>query len=169
MINRDVRIGMGHVDVDVIISAMILAILHLNTVFFFEVGNDFIQHHDFASNKFSLFYFKQRLPSTVTVNALTMSQEYFDIEDAIGKVVELVNDNGGWTVIGWYKRGVITDKSLLEVPPSNVVSSEVTAGQINYHIIQLLPSKKSFMDEGSNLNLQLNEKKYDTSRMYQAH
>ena len=98
-----------------------------------------------------------------------MSQEYFDIEDAIGKVVELVNDNGGWTVIGWYKRGVITDKSLLEVPPSNVVSSEVTAGQINYHIIQLLPSNKSFMDEGSNLNLQLNEKKYDTSQMYQAH
>ena len=136
---------------------------------FFEVGNDFIQHHDFASNKFSLFYLKQRLPSTVTVNALTMSQEYFDIEDAIGKVVELVNDNGGWTVIGWYKRGVITDKSLLEVPPSNVVSSEVTAGQINYHITQLLPSNKSFMDEGSNLNLQLNEKKYDTSQMYQAH
>ena len=37
-------------------------------------------------------------------------------------------------VIGWYKCGVITDMSLLEVPLSNVISSEVAAGQINYHI-----------------------------------
>ena len=41
-----------------------------------------------------------------------MSQEYFDIEDAIGEVVKLINDNGGWTIIGWYKCGVITDKSF---------------------------------------------------------
>ena len=52
-----------------------------------------------------------------------MSQEYFDIKDAIGNVVELVNNNGGWTVVGWYKRGVITDKSLLDLPPSNAVST----------------------------------------------
>ena len=100
------------------------------------------------------------------VNALTMTQEYFDIEDSITNVVELINDNGGWTVTGWYKRGLITDKSLLEVPPSNVVSTEVVSGQINYHIVQLLPSNEDFMDEDTDLFKELQLKKYDTSQMY---
>ena len=95
-----------------------------------------------------------------------MTQEYFDIEDAITNVVKLVNDNGGWTVTGWYKRGLITDKLLLEVPPSNVVSTEVASGQINYHIIQLLPSNEDFMVEGMDLFNELQLKKYDTSQMY---
>ena len=70
-----------------------------------------------------MFYLKLRLPSTITLNALTMSQEYFDVKDAIGNVVELVNNNGGWTFVGWYKCGIITDKSLLDLPPSNAVST----------------------------------------------
>ena len=70
-----------------------------------------------------MFYLKLRLPSTITLNALTMSQEYFDVKDAIGNVVELVNNNGGWTFVGWYKFGIITDKSLLDLPPSNAVST----------------------------------------------
>ena len=133
---------------------------------FFQIGNDFVQHNDFSSTKFSFWYLKKRLPSTVTVNALTMTQEYFDIEDAITNVVNLINNNGGWTVTGWYKRGLITDKSLLEVPPSNVVSTEVVSGQINYHIVQLLPSNEDFMDKGTDLFKELQTKKYDTSRMY---
>ena len=133
---------------------------------FFEIGNDFVQHNDFSSTKFSLFYLKKRLPSNVTVNALTITQEYFDIEDGITNVVKLVNDNGGWTVTGWYKRGLITDKSLLEVPPSNVVSTEVASGQINYHIVQLLPSNEDFMVGGTDLYNELQLKKYNTSQMY---
>ena len=133
---------------------------------FFEIGNDFVQHHDFSSKKFSLFYLKKRLPSTVTVNALTMTQEYFDIEDAIKNVVKLINDNGGCTVTGWYKHGLLTDKSLLEVPPSNVVSTEVASGQINYHIVQILPSNEDFMVEGMDLFNELQLKNYDTSKMY---
>ena len=133
---------------------------------FFDTGNDFVQHNDFSSTKFSLFYLKKRLPSTITVNALTMTQEYFDIETAITNVVNLVNENGGWTVTGWYKRGLITDKSLLEVPPSNVVSTEVASGQINYHIVQLLPTNGDFMVGGTDLYSELQLKKYDTSQMY---
>ena len=80
-----------------------------------------------------------------------MSQEYFDVKDAIGNVVELVNNNGGWTFVGWYKFGIITDKSLLDLPPSNAVSTEVTSGQINYHIVQLLPTNTDFMVQGTDL------------------
>ena len=138
-------------------------------MFFFEFGNDFIQHQDFSSNKFSMFYLKHRLPSTITVNALTMSEEYFNIEDAIRHVVDLVNNNGGWTVVGWYKCGVINDKSLLDLPPSNSVSTEVTSGQINYHIVQLLPTNTDFMVQETDFFSELNVKKYDTSQMYQIY
>ena len=136
---------------------------------FFKIRNDTIQHRGFSSNKFSLHYLKHRLPSTVTVSALIMTQQYFDIEDSIKNVVKFINENGGWTVIGWYKRGVITDKSLLEVPSSNVVSNEVASGQINYHIVQLLPTNKEFMKKDTVLYSQLQQKKYDTSQMYQGY
>ena len=136
---------------------------------FFQYGNDTIQHHDFSSTKFSSYYLTHRLPSTVTASALTMTQEYFDIEEAIADVIGFVNENGGWTVIGWYKRGIITDKSLLEVPPSNVVSTEVASGLINYHIVQLLPTNNEFMNKNSDLYFQLQQKKYDTSQMQQTY
>ena len=29
--------------------------------------------------------------------------------------VELINDNGGFTCVGWYNRGVINDKSFIAV------------------------------------------------------
>ena len=136
---------------------------------FFQYGNDTIQHHDFSSTKFSSYYLTHRLPSTVTASALTMTQEYFDIEESIADVIGFVNENGGWTVIGWYKRGIITDKSLLEVPPSNVVSTEVASGLINYHIVQLLPTNNEFMNKNSDLYFQLHQRKYDTSQMQQTY
>ena len=64
-------------------------------MFFFQYGNDTIQHHDFSFTKFSSYYLTHRLPSTVTVSALTMTQEYFDIEEAIEDVIGFVNENGG--------------------------------------------------------------------------
>ena len=33
--------------------------------------------------------------------------------DAFGKFVDLVNSEGGWTIYGWVKRGLINDVSLL--------------------------------------------------------
>ena len=29
------------------------------------------------------------------------------------KCIQFINDNGGFTVVGWYKRGVINDKNLI--------------------------------------------------------
>ena len=79
--------------------------------------------------------------------------------------MDLVNRNGGWTVIGWYKRGVITDKSLLEVPLSNAVSTQVAAGQINYHIVQMIPTNASFLVRGSELYKDLQREKYDVGNL----
>ena len=92
-------------------------------------------------------------------------KDFWDIEDCILNVLHLINSNGGWTVIGWYKRGAITDKSLLEVPLSNVVSTQVAAGQINYHIVQMMPTNKSFLVHGTALYRDLQRKKYNVSNL----
>eukprot|EP00957_Ditylum_brightwellii_P178212 13574035-Ditylum_brightwellii.AAC.1 len=42
-----------------------------------------------------------------------MTDEYFILLDHIGRVVQLVNENGGWTVVGLYKCGVIIDCTLV--------------------------------------------------------
>ena len=43
------------------------------------------------------------------------------------------------------------------------MSTEVASGQINYHIVQRLPSNEDFMVEGMNFLNELQLKKYDTS------
>ena len=134
---------------------------------FFSVGNDRIYHSNFSSTKFSSFYLSRRLPGSTPVSALRATKDFWDIEDCISKVVDLVNTNGGWTVIGWYKRGVITDKSLLEVPLSNVVSTQVAAGQINYHIVQMLPTNNNFFVRDTALFEQLQQEKYNVSNLTQ--
>ena len=93
---------------------------------FFEFGNDFIQHHDLSSNKVSLLHLDQRLPSTVTGNALPMSQEYFDIEAASAKVVKLVNDNNGWTMSNdrWRTAYINTSMNTADILMKSLPASE---------------------------------------------
>ena len=42
-----------------------------------------------------------------------MTNAFFDILTCIDNVVEYINDNGGFTVMGWYKHGVINDRTLV--------------------------------------------------------
>ena len=50
-----------------------------------------IYYSDFLSLKFSLLYLSLYIPSNVRISALQYSDEFFDIEDAISNVVELIN------------------------------------------------------------------------------
>eukprot|EP00957_Ditylum_brightwellii_P047517 3608547-Ditylum_brightwellii.AAC.1 len=42
-----------------------------------------------------------------------MTDRYFELLDHINQVVQFINQNGGWTVVGWYKRGVINNRGLV--------------------------------------------------------
>ena len=132
---------------------------------FFSVGNDRIYHSNFSSNKFSSFYLSRHLPGSTPVSTLRVTKDFWDIEDCIKNVLDLVNRNGGWTVVGWYKRGVITDKSLLEVPLSNAVSTQVAAGQINYHIVQMIPTNTKFLVRDTELYKDLQREKYNVGNL----
>ena len=74
---------------------------------YFETEAAKVIHRDFSSTKFSLLYLKDHFPGAIRVSSLRGTDAYWDIEEAVNNMVEYVNNNGGWTAVGWYKRGMI--------------------------------------------------------------
>ena len=82
-----------------------------------------------------------------------------------------MNNNDGWTVVRWYKRGLIKDKSLIEARNNNSSSSNdetVGSGQLSYHIVEVLPSNQDILDANIVLGVNLNALKYAVSILNHA-
>ena len=105
---------------------------------------------------------KDCIPGSIRISSLSGLDEYFDIVNCVDEVVKFVNDNGGWTLWDGTKG---ESSQILEVPEPNVVSTEVVAGQINYHIVHLLPSNRHLYTLGEDLYIKLKDKKYDIANM----
>ena len=63
---------------------------------------------------------------------------YNNIVDAFDKIVHLFNSEGGWTVYGWVKGGLINDVSLLgndikEPSDNKVLSQDISTRAIHLH------------------------------------
>lgn len=43
--------------------------------------------------------------------------------DTIGEIVNDINNNGGWIVIGRYKRGLINDQTMVSEEVTNVCNN----------------------------------------------
>ena len=82
-----------------------------------------------------------------------------NLEDAIENCVDFINDNGGFTVIMWYSRGEINDKSFIRMATQSD-EGQVDAGNINYHIIPILPKNEDIPKRGNQLNTELNKFKF---------
>ena len=54
--------------------------------------------------------------------------------------MKLINDNGGFTVIGWYKRGEINDISTDES------QNEVESSEVGHHIVSVYPSRPNVVN-----------------------
>jgi len=81
--------------------------------------------------------------------------EYLDeLYDSIDNVTEYINNNGGFTVIGWYKRGEINDQSNLEA------GEKISPSTVVHHFVSILPTSfdRLKMDE-------LQEMKYDVTNV----
>ena len=124
----------------------------------------------FSSNRFSMFYQSGIFPSSLQSMALLMTEEYFNLTDCVADVVTKVNENGGWTVVGWYKRGMIDDKSMVNDSASrtnnNATANEtqVESGNLNYHICQIRPTKCETY-ENNQMGAHLFGLKYDMSNL----
>ena len=101
---------------------VVVSFLHLKTCYCFkfsqrranmEIVHTIVIKHPFleeplyieeySSTHFSLLFQTGVLSSEITKEAVDMTPLYDDMEEKIQKGVEYINENGGFTIIGWYK------------------------------------------------------------------
>ena len=95
--------------------------------------------HDFSSLLFSNIYLKKPLSSSVKANHLDFTSEYFKLQKCVKEVVTFINNNGGFSVVGWYKRGSINDVSHEEA------QNQVESSDVNYHIVKMYPTSEAVL------------------------
>ena len=64
----------------------------------------------FSLLKFIKLYLSGDIPSFWNLYMLQINQASINLFESMEKYMTLINDNWGFTVFGWYNRGVINDK-----------------------------------------------------------
>lgn len=122
-----------------------------------------IWEEHYTSQKFSQLYLTKPVPNNVRLAHMQDSNEYFDIRECVQEMCDYVNLNGGWTVVGWYSLGMVTDKAL--VNNNNETEAKVEAGETKHHIISVYPTRESFRTPNHDDYKALNDNKYNTDNM----
>ena len=92
---------------------------------------------DFSSLKFSLLYLSNQFPKSVQRSLFDpLSPNHDRLYECIDQIIDFYNSNGGFTIIGWYKRGEIDDN----IQEENTITDRVTASTINYHVTSVYPT-----------------------------
>lgn len=133
---------------------------------------------DFSSRKFSSLYLSDVIPGSVKLYMLQLTEGSMKMLLSVKRCIEFINENGGFTVVGWYKRGVINDKSLLASRnPNGTVGGNsgnnknneedvhVDAGEISYHIVHITPSNRDLLSPTSILGIGLQALKYNVGEI----
>ena len=127
-------------------------------------GNDPYEMDNFSSSKFSMLYLKDVIPGTIKLYMLQNTSAFLNLILSIGNCMDIINANGGFTVIGWYKRGLINDQTLCE-DIAIKDDKHVESGDINHHIVQIIPSNRNFLNPGTDLGTILNAAKFDAKEI----
>ena len=88
---------------------------------------------EFSSSKFDSLFMLSAFPHTTTKKDMDMTDKFLDFEEKLDDIVQSYNIASGFTIIGWYKRGEIHDKSNKEEGVS------VDNSEIVYHIVDIIP------------------------------
>ena len=91
---------------------------------------------DFSSDKFSSIYLTGELHCRLHESRIT-DDVLDDITEACDKVLESINFDQGFLVMGWYRKGTIKDKGDVSVK-----DAKVAAGKVNYHVTMITAYNK---------------------------
>ena len=100
---------------------------------------------------------KSPFSESVKFNVMDYTPAYFRLTDCIDVVISYINMHGGFTVIGWYRRGEINDIS------NDEVQNKVDSSEIGYHIVSMYPTNKTILknkdllDQQFDLNASVDE------------
>ena len=100
-------------------------------------GKTIIELNDFTSFRFDMLFMQEALPNNVTVNSMDCTDEKDLFDVSVQSLVKYFNRKGGFSVIGWYKRGEVNDQSNKDT------DEQVDAGAPVYHIVSIYPTNKN--------------------------
>ena len=127
---------------------------------------------EFSSLKFSKLYLNGDITGSCKLYHLQLTDAYMAMLESMQDYIQLINDNDGFNVVGWYKRGIINDKSLISQDTNTVgysnttdTESQIDSGDISSHIVQIIPSNRDFLDPTTTLGRKLSELKFDVSKI----
>ena len=146
-------------------NATCLVVQHLIVM---QNGSREIKMKDFSSIKFNSLFMDGDFPFKCKEHMFQMTTAYVELTECIEKCIEYINTNGGFTVIGWYRRGEINDQTMVEVstlndtgkPYEKAKIGKTGASDITYHIVSIKPTNHEFMDDSKNLCRGLEDMKY---------
>lgn len=111
-----------------------LAVIHTIEVVPYHEGTTFSMD-EFSSMKFSLLYLQEYFPKSTQRISFDLTENEDNLYESIDNVMNYYNINGGFTVVGWYKRGEVNDVAQMEESTEKVSSSIVTK-----HITSIYPT-----------------------------
>ena len=98
---------------------------------------------------------KGKFPGTCKLYMLQMTDAGIGMYESMQNCIQLVNDSGGFTITGWYKRGSINDKGLIAPPSTNPNGTnnsgsnsnynnnaevvQIDASDVSYHVVSIMP------------------------------
>lgn len=91
--------------------------------------------HHFRSLRTSRLFFKNLDAYSRVYDA---TAHHLTIRTAKDAIVQHIHDNEGWTIVGWFRRGEITDASN--------EAERVDSSTVNVHISLLVPTKSDVME-----------------------
>ena len=123
-------------------------------------------------------FLNQNFPIGVQANDLQLSEAYWVLGDTLQNIVEFINDNGGWTIVGWYSRGVINDRALTGMIQSTTTSTtasnqnnpeiQVDGADLSFHFCKILPTDSTYLDSNTFNGKSLDQMKFDANSLPSA-
>ena len=130
---------------------------------------------NYSSVQFSLLYQSTVFSLQVCQTSLDLTDLYFKLEDAATGAIDIINDNGGFIVTGWYKRGEVTDCTILhqnknsdafaKPKVSSDKENQVDNRKITFHPCFIKPTLPEFFADNTNLYQSLQAWKFDVSKL----
>ena len=99
---------------------------------------------------------------------------YDDIIDSFEDIFELINEDGGWSITGWSKRGLISDAAVLNSNNSGISvtnakdqgdSNKVLPEEVTSHIVQIFPTRRQYLNPSSDEGKEIERMHFDLNSL----
>ena len=124
-----------------------------------------LKMNKFSSNAFTSLFLSSDISPIVQITQLQLTDTFFELEEKVTAIVKLINEGGGFTVIGWYTRGdVDVDfSSWNEGSSDEKNNASASDGELTFHVTQIEPADSAFLDPTTRLGQSLMNLKFDVS------